>query len=319
MIELGPRGPVGLARPGGVGRARARGIPSRRSTSGSTRCSTTARPSATRGPARTSSERYWPPDLQLMAKDILKFHAVIWPAMLMAAGLELPRRLMIHGYVLKGGEKMSKTTGNVVDPFPFIERLRHRRAALLPRPRGALRRGRHLHRRGLRGALLGRARQRARQPPQPRGQHDRPLPRRGRAGRPRRRRRDGRRGGRGRRGADAADFARARPLARHRGRLAPRAAPQPPGGAARPVDARQGPGARRRARPDPAQPGRGPARRRDPALAGDPRLVRADPGRARPGPRRRRAGGRGLGRRAPRARRVAPADQLFPRVEEEAA
>jgi methionyl-tRNA synthetase len=64
---------------------------------------------------------YWPPDLQLMAKDILKFHAVIWPALLMAAGLELPRRLMIHGYVLKGGEKMSKTTGNVVDPFPFIE------------------------------------------------------------------------------------------------------------------------------------------------------------------------------------------------------
>ena len=42
-----------------------------------------------------------------MAKDILKFHAVIWPALLMAAGLELPRREMIHGYVLKGGEKMS--------------------------------------------------------------------------------------------------------------------------------------------------------------------------------------------------------------------
>ncbi|MGD9695113.1 MAG: methionine--tRNA ligase [Thermoleophilia bacterium] len=66
-------------------------------------------------------ERFWPPDLQLMAKDILKFHAVIWPAMLMSAGLELPRRLMVHGYVLKGGEKMSKTTGNVVDPFPFID------------------------------------------------------------------------------------------------------------------------------------------------------------------------------------------------------
>ena len=72
-------------------------------------------------PGEDLVERYWPPDLQLMAKDILKFHAVIWPAMLMAAGLELPRRLMIHGYVLKGGEKMSKTTGNVVDPFPFIE------------------------------------------------------------------------------------------------------------------------------------------------------------------------------------------------------
>ena len=64
--------------------------------------------------------RFWPPDLHVMAKDILKFHAVIWPALLMAAGLELPRREMIHGYVLKGGEKMSKTTGNVVDPFPFI-------------------------------------------------------------------------------------------------------------------------------------------------------------------------------------------------------
>lgn len=73
-------------------------------------------------PGEDMVARYWPPDLQLMAKDILKFHAVIWPAMLMALGLELPRRLMIHGYVLKGGEKMSKTTGNVVDPFPFIER-----------------------------------------------------------------------------------------------------------------------------------------------------------------------------------------------------
>jgi methionyl-tRNA synthetase len=63
----------------------------------------------------------WPADLQLMAKDILKFHAVIWPALLMAADLEPPRRLFIHGYVLKGGEKMSKTVGNVIDPFPFID------------------------------------------------------------------------------------------------------------------------------------------------------------------------------------------------------
>ena len=68
-----------------------------------------------------ASEDLWPADLHLMAKDILKFHAVIWPAMLLAAGEELPRRLFIHGYVLKGGEKMSKTTGNVIDPFPFIE------------------------------------------------------------------------------------------------------------------------------------------------------------------------------------------------------
>ena len=73
-------------------------------------------------PGEDLTARYWPPDVQLMAKDILKFHAVIWPALLMAAGLELPRRLFVHGYVLKGGERMSKTTGNVVDPFPFIER-----------------------------------------------------------------------------------------------------------------------------------------------------------------------------------------------------
>ena len=65
--------------------------------------------------------RFWPPTLQLMAKDILKFHAVIWPALLIAADIELPERLAVHGYVLKGGEKMSKTTGNLVDPFPFIE------------------------------------------------------------------------------------------------------------------------------------------------------------------------------------------------------
>jgi methionyl-tRNA synthetase len=71
-------------------------------------------------PGEDLSARFWPPDLQLMAKDILRFHAVIWPALLLAAGLEPPRRLMVHGYVLKGGEKMSKTTGNVVDPFPFI-------------------------------------------------------------------------------------------------------------------------------------------------------------------------------------------------------
>jgi methionyl-tRNA synthetase len=68
-----------------------------------------------------ASEDLWPADLQLMAKDILKFHAVIWPALLMAAEMPAPRRLFIHGYVLKGGEKMSKTVGNVIDPFPFID------------------------------------------------------------------------------------------------------------------------------------------------------------------------------------------------------
>jgi methionyl-tRNA synthetase len=67
------------------------------------------------------SERFWPPTLQLLGKDILKFHTVIWPAMLFAADVELPRRLFIHGYLLMQGEKMSKTLGNVLDPFQVID------------------------------------------------------------------------------------------------------------------------------------------------------------------------------------------------------
>ncbi|MBE0429784.1 MAG: methionine--tRNA ligase [Thermoleophilia bacterium] len=66
--------------------------------------------------------RFWPADYHLMAKDILKFHAVIWPALLMAAGYELPRHLFIHGYLLMGGQKMSKTRGNVLDPFTIMDK-----------------------------------------------------------------------------------------------------------------------------------------------------------------------------------------------------
>jgi methionyl-tRNA synthetase len=68
------------------------------------------------------TERFWPPDLHVMAKDILKFHAVYWPALLMAAGYELPRQMVVHGYLLMEGEKMSKSRGNVLDPFEVIER-----------------------------------------------------------------------------------------------------------------------------------------------------------------------------------------------------
>jgi methionyl-tRNA synthetase len=66
--------------------------------------------------------RFWPADYHLIAKDILRFHAVYWPALLMAAELELPRRLFVHGYLLMEGEKMSKSLGNVLDPFAVIER-----------------------------------------------------------------------------------------------------------------------------------------------------------------------------------------------------
>ena len=68
------------------------------------------------------TERYWPADLHVMAKDILKFHAVIWPALLWAADMEAPRRMAIHGFLLMGEKKMSKSLGNVLDPFEAIDR-----------------------------------------------------------------------------------------------------------------------------------------------------------------------------------------------------
>jgi methionyl-tRNA synthetase len=65
---------------------------------------------------------FWPPSYHLIAKDILRFHAVYWPALLMAAGIELPEHIFVHGYLLLDGEKMSKSLGNVLDPFAVIER-----------------------------------------------------------------------------------------------------------------------------------------------------------------------------------------------------
>jgi len=65
--------------------------------------------------------RYWPADVHVIGKDILRFHAVYWPAFLMSAGIELPRRIFSHGFVLNRGEKMSKSVGNVVDPFDLVQ------------------------------------------------------------------------------------------------------------------------------------------------------------------------------------------------------
>jgi methionyl-tRNA synthetase len=64
---------------------------------------------------------YWPADVHVIGKDILRFHAVYWPAFLMSAGLELPKRIFSHGFVLSKGEKMSKSVGNVVDPFDLVK------------------------------------------------------------------------------------------------------------------------------------------------------------------------------------------------------
>ena len=61
--------------------------------------------------------QFWPADVHMIGKDILRFHAVYWPAFLMSAGVPLPKRVFAHGFLLNRGEKMSKSVGNVVDPF----------------------------------------------------------------------------------------------------------------------------------------------------------------------------------------------------------
>ncbi|AGZ50324.1 methionine--tRNA ligase [Mycobacterium kansasii] len=68
-----------------------------------------------------SFRRYWPADLHMIGKDIIRFHAVYWPAFLMSAGIELPRKVFAHGFLHNRGEKMSKSVGNVIDPVALIQ------------------------------------------------------------------------------------------------------------------------------------------------------------------------------------------------------
>jgi methionyl-tRNA synthetase len=72
-------------------------------------------------PDNQSWQEFWPADVQVVGKDILRFHAGIWPAMLLGAGLSLPKTLLVHGHINVAGTKMSKTIGNVVDPIEIID------------------------------------------------------------------------------------------------------------------------------------------------------------------------------------------------------
>ncbi|MDP2598418.1 MAG: class I tRNA ligase family protein [Candidatus Liptonbacteria bacterium] len=67
-------------------------------------------------------KKWWPADLHVLGKDNLRFHAAIWPGMLLSAGLPLPKKLFVHGFVTANGQKMSKTIGNIIDPYAIVKK-----------------------------------------------------------------------------------------------------------------------------------------------------------------------------------------------------
>jgi len=67
-------------------------------------------------------KKYWPPDIHFLGKDILRFHATIWLGMLLSLGLPLPKTIFVHGFISSAGQKMSKSLGNVVDPFELVSK-----------------------------------------------------------------------------------------------------------------------------------------------------------------------------------------------------
>ncbi|MFH1671639.1 MAG: methionine--tRNA ligase [Candidatus Portnoybacteria bacterium] len=67
-------------------------------------------------------DKYWPADLHCIGKGILRFHAIYWPAMLLSVGLPLPKKIFVHGYLTVDGEKISKSLGNVIDPFELVKK-----------------------------------------------------------------------------------------------------------------------------------------------------------------------------------------------------
>ncbi len=74
------------------------------------------------GWAEDNFEKYWPADIHFIGKDISKFHTLIWPGMLLSVGLPLPKKVFIHGFLTADGQKMSKSIGNVIDPFVLLQK-----------------------------------------------------------------------------------------------------------------------------------------------------------------------------------------------------
>ena len=136
---------------------------------------------ATRGRARTCAT-FWPARGTCSAKDILRFHCVYWPAMLLAAGYEVPQQLFVHGYLLLDDQKISKSLGNVIDPLDLIDVYGVDPVRFWARARRLVRPGRQRLARRHPRALRARARQRPRQPALADDRDDRALPRRRAAG-----------------------------------------------------------------------------------------------------------------------------------------
>ncbi|OGE80952.1 MAG: methionine--tRNA ligase [Candidatus Doudnabacteria bacterium RIFCSPHIGHO2_01_FULL_43_23] len=67
-------------------------------------------------------KKFWPADIHLVGKDIVRFHAALWPAMLMSAGIELPKQILVHGFINVDGKKMSKSSGSVIDPEELVKK-----------------------------------------------------------------------------------------------------------------------------------------------------------------------------------------------------
>ncbi|GAI12820.1 unnamed protein product, partial [marine sediment metagenome] len=66
--------------------------------------------------------KFWPADVHIIGKDIIWHHSVIWGSLLLSAGLKLPKTLLVHGFITVGGQKMSKSLGNVIDPFQLVKK-----------------------------------------------------------------------------------------------------------------------------------------------------------------------------------------------------